>query len=146
MLFDLTNLRGGKMKVVIFILSGEFMKKFAKISAVLFSLFLVFSFLGCKDDSDDDEQSYLLEYGLISLENYNSIKYISDVYSQRSKCLFYTVDGTYEKETVDEDDLASELEFLTDSQIQYIKESYSSIIFFETTSADEYIWLYSQKQ
>lgn len=56
------------MKVVIFILSGEFMKKFAKISAVLFSLFLVFSFLGCKDDSDDDEQSYLLEYGLISLE------------------------------------------------------------------------------
>lgn len=122
------------------------MKKFAKISAVLFSLFLVFSFLGCKDDSDDDEQSYLLEYGLISLENYNSIKYISDVYSQRSKCLFYTVDGTYEKETVDEDDLASELEFLTDSQIQYIKESYSSIIFFETTSADEYIWLYSQKQ
>lgn len=134
------------MKVVIFILSGEFMKKFAKISAVLFSLFLVFSFLGCKDDSDDDEQSYLLEAGLISLENYNSIKYISDVYSQRSKCLFYTVDGTYEKEIVDEDDLASELEFLTDSQIQYIKESYSSIIFFETTSADEYIWLYSQKQ
>ena len=122
------------------------MKKFAKISAVLFSLFLVFSFLGCKDDSDDDEQSYLLEYGLISLENYNSIKYISDVYSQRSNCLFYTVDGTYEKEIVDEDDLASELEFLTDSQIQYIKESYSSIIFFETTSADEYIWLYSQKQ
>lgn len=122
------------------------MKKFAKISAVLFSLFLVFSFLGCKDDSDDDEQSYLLEYGLIPLENYNSIKYISDVYSQRSKCLFYTVDGTYEKEIVDEDDLASELEFLTDSQIQYIKESYSSIIFFETTSADEYIWLYSQKQ
>ena len=122
------------------------MKKFAKISAVLFSLFLVFSFLGCKDDSDDDEQSYLLECGLISLENYNSIKYISDVYSQRSKCLFYTVDGTYEKETVDEDDLASELEGLTDSQIQYIKESYSSIIFFETTSADEYIWLYSQKQ
>lgn len=113
---------------------------------MLFSLFLVFSFLGCKDDSDDDEQIYLLEYGLISLENYNSIKYISDVYSQRSKCLFYTVDGTYEKETVDEDDLASELEFLTDSQIQYIKESYSSIIFFETTSADEYIWLYSQKQ
>ena len=134
------------MKVVIFILSGEFMKKFAKISAVLFSLFLVFSLLGCKDDSDDDEQSYLLEYGLISLENYNSIKYISDVYSQRSKCLFYTVDGTYEKEIVDEDDLASELEGLTDSQIQYIKESYSSIIFFETTSADEYIWLYSQKQ
>lgn len=134
------------MKVVIFVLSGEFMKKFAKISAVLFSLFLVFSFLGCKDDSDDDEQSYLLECGLISLENYNSIKYISDVYSQRSKCLFYTVDGTYEKEIVDEDDLASELEFLTDSQIQYIKESYSSIIFFETTSADEYIWLYSQKQ
>ena len=122
------------------------MKKFAKISAVLFSLFLVFSFLGCKDDSDDDEQSYLLECGLISLENYNSIKYISDVYSQRSKCLFYTVDGTYEKETVDEDDLASELEGLTDSQNQYIKERYSSIIFFETTSADEYIWLYSQKQ
>lgn len=113
---------------------------------MLFSLFLVFSFLGCKDDSDDDEQSYLLECGLISLENYNSIKYISDVYSQRSKCLFYTVDGTYEKEIVDEDDLASELEGLTDSQIQYIKESYSSIIFFETTSADEYIWLYSQKQ
>lgn len=113
LLFDLTNLRGGKMKVVIFILSGEFMKKFAKISAVLFSLFLVFSFLGCKDDSDDDEQSYLLEYGLISLENYNSIKYISDVYSQRSNCLFYTIDGTYEKETVDEDDLVGELEGLT---------------------------------
>lgn len=121
------------------------MKKFAKILAILFSLFFVFSVLGCKDDSDD-EQSYLLEYGLISLENYNNIKYISDVYSQRSKCLFYTVDGTYEKETVDEDDLASELDFLTDSQIQYIKENYSCIIFFETTNSDEYFWLYSQKE
>lgn len=123
------------------------MKKFAKISAVLFSLFLVFSFLGCKDDSDDDEQSYLLEYGLISLENYNSIKYISDVYSQRSNCLFYTVDGTYEKETVDEDDLASELEGLTDSQIQLIKESESLIQYFTITGNSEFIiWLYSQKQ
>lgn len=123
------------------------MKKFAKISAVLFSLFLVFSFLGCKDDSDDDEQSYLLEYGLISLENYNSIKYISDVYSQRSNCLFYTVDGTYEKETVDEDDLASELEGLTASQIQLIKESESLIQYFTITGNSEFIiWLYSQKQ
>lgn len=121
------------------------MKKFAKISAVLFSLFLVFSFLGCKDDSDDDEQSYLLEYGLISLENYNSIKYISDVYSQRSNCLFYTVDGTYEKETVDEDDLASELEGLTASQIQLIKESESLIQYFTITGNSEFIiWLYSQ--
>ena len=61
------------------------MKKFAKISAVLVSLFLVFALLGCKDDSDD-EQSYLLEYGLISLEDYkNEIKYISDVYRQRSQ-------------------------------------------------------------
>ncbi len=135
------------MKVVIFILSGEFMKKFAKISAVLFSLFLVFSFLGCKDDSDDDEQSYLLEAGLISLENYNSIKYISDVYSQRSKCLFYTVDGTYEKETVDEDDLVGELEGLTASQIQLIKESESLIQYFTITGNSEFIiWLYSQKQ
>lgn len=123
------------------------MKKFAKISAVLFSLFLVFSFLGCKDDSDDDEQSYLLEYGLISLENYNSIKYISDVYSQRSNCLFYTVDGTYEKETVDEDDLVGELEGLTASQIQLIKESESLIQYFTITGNSEFIiWLYSQKQ
>lgn len=113
---------------------------------MLFSLFLVFSFLGCKDDSDDDEQSYLLEAGLISLENYNSIKYISDVYSQRSKCLFYTVDRTYEKETVDEDDLASELEGLTDSQIQLIKESESLIQYFTITGNSEFIiWLYSQK-
>lgn len=148
MLFDLTNLRGGKMKVVIFILSGEFMKKFAKISAVLFSLFLVFSFLGCKDDSDDDEQSYLLEAGIIPKTVYEKFRYYSSsqIDQCRAECLLYTKSGTYEKETVDEDDLASELEFLTDSQIQYIKESYSSIIFFETTSADEYIWLYSQKQ
>lgn len=136
------------MKVVIFILSGEFMKKFAKISAVLFSLFLVFSFLGCKDDSDDDEQSYLLEAGIISKTVYEKFRYYSSsqIDQCRAECLLYTKSGTYEKETVDEDDLASELEFLTDSQIQYIKESYSSIIFFETTSADEYIWLYSQKQ
>lgn len=148
MLFDLTNLRGGKMKVVIFILSGEFMKKFAKISAVLFSLFLVFSFLGCKDDSDDDEQSYLLEAGIIPKTVYEKFRYYSSsqIDQCRAECLLYTKSGTYEKEIVDEDDLASELEFLTDSQIQYIKESYSSIIFFETTSADEYIWLYSQKQ
>lgn len=148
MLFDLTNLRGGKMKVVIFVLSGEFMKKFAKISAVLFSLFLVFSFLGCKDDSDDDEQSYLLEAGIIPKTVYKKFKYYSSsqIDQCRAECLLYTKSGTYEKEIVDEDDLASELEFLTDSQIQYIKESYSSIIFFETTSADEYIWLYSQKQ
>lgn len=123
------------------------MKKFAKISAVLVSLLLVFSFLGCKDDSDDDEQSYLLEYGLISLENYNSIKYISDVYSQRSNCLFYTVDGTYEKETVDEDDLVGELEGLTASQIQLIKESDALIQYFTFTGNSDYIiWLYSQKE
>lgn len=101
----------------------------------------MFSFLGCKDDSDDDEQSYLLEAGLISLENYNSIKYISDVYSQRSKCLFYTVDGTYE------DDLVGELEGLTASQIQLIKESESLIQYFTITGNSEFIiWLYSQKQ
>ena len=136
------------MKVVIFILSGEFMKKFAKISAVLFSLFLVFSFLGCKDDSNDDEQSYLLEAGIIPKTVYEKFRYYSSsqIDQCRAECLLYTKSGTYEKEIVDEDDLASELEFLTDSQIQYIKESYSSIIFFETTSADEYIWLYSQKQ
>ena len=136
------------MKVVIFILSGEFMKKFAKISAVLFSLFLVFSFLGCKDDSDDDEQSYLLEAGIIPKTVYEKFRYYSSsqIDQCRAECLLYTKSGTYEKEIVDEDDLVGELEFLTDSQIQYIKESYSSIIFFETTSADEYIWLYSQKQ
>ena len=136
------------MKVVIFILSGEFMKKFAKISAVLFSLFLVFSLLGCKDDSDDDEQSYLLEAGIMPKTVYEKFRYYSSsqIDQCRAECLLYTKSGTYEKEIVDEDDLASELEFLTDSQIQYIKESYSSIIFFETTSADEYIWLYSQKQ
>ncbi|HAZ96792.1 hypothetical protein [uncultured Treponema sp.] len=123
------------------------MKKFAKISAVLISLFLVFALLGCKDDSDD-EQSYLLEYGLISLEDYNNeIKYISDVYRQRSQCLFYTVDDTYEKETVDESDLASELEGLTASQIQLIKESEALIQYFTITGNSEYIiWLYSQKQ
>ena len=124
------------------------MKKFAKISAVLFSLFLVFSFLGCKDDSDDDEQSYLLEAGIIPKTVYEKFRYYSSsqIDQCRAECLLYTKSGTYEKEIVDEDDLASELEFLTDSQIQYIKESYSSIIFFETTSGDEYIWLYSQKQ
>ena len=124
------------------------MKNVAKISVVLVSLFLVFALLGCKDDSDDDEQSYLLEYGLISLENYNkNIKYISDVYRQRSQCLFYTVDDTYEKESVDEDDLASELEGLTASQIQLIKESEALIQYFTITGNSEYIiWLYSQKE
>ena len=139
------------MEVIIFILLGllgEFMKKFAKISAVLISLFLVFSVLGCKDDSDDDEQSYLLEGGIISKAVYEKFRYYSSsqIDQCRAECLVYTKAGTYEKEIVDESDLASELDFLTDSQIQYIKESYSSIIFFETTSADEYIWLYSQKQ
>ena len=123
------------------------MKKFAKISAVLVSLFFVFSVLGCKNDSDDNEQSYLLEYGLISLENYNNIKYISDVYSQRCKCLFYTVDGTYEKEIFDEEDLTSELEGLTASQIQLIKESEALIQYFTFTGNSDYIiWLYSQKE
>ena len=124
------------------------MKKFAKISAVLVSLLLVFFVLGCKNDSDDDEQSYLLEYGLISLENYNNnIKYISDVYRQRSQCLFYTVDGTYEKESVDESDLTNELEGLTASQIQLIKESDALIQYFTFTGNSDYIiWLYSQKE
>lgn len=124
------------------------MKKFAKISAVLFSLFLVFSFLGCKDDSDDDEQSYLLEAGIIPKTVYEKFRYYSSsqIDQCRAECLLYTKSGTYEKEIVDEDDLASELDFLTASQIQLIKESESMILFFETTSADEYIWLYSQKQ
>ena len=124
------------------------MKNFAKISAVLVSLFFVFFALGCKDDSDDDEQSYLLEGGIISKTVYEKFRYYSSsqIDQCRAECLLYTKAGTYEKETVDEDDLASELDFLTDSQIQYIKENYSCIIFFETTSADEYIWLYSQKQ
>ena len=50
------------------------MKKFAKISAVLVSLFLVFALLGCKDDSDD-EQSYLLEAGIISKDVYEKFRY-----------------------------------------------------------------------
>lgn len=143
------------MKVVIFVLSGEFMKKFAKISAVLVSLLLVFSVLGCKNDSDDDEQSYLLEGGVISKTVYEKLgigKYTTsyytseEVYSFRSTCLLYTEDGTYVKESVDEEDLSSELDFLTASQIQLIKESESMILFFETTVEDEYIWLYSQKE
>ena len=105
------------------------MKKFAKISAVLVSLFLVFSLLGCKDDSDDDEQSYLLEAGIIPKTVYEKFRYYSSsqIDQCRAECLVYTKAGTYEKEIVDESDLASELDFLTDSQIQYIKESYSSI-------------------
>lgn len=124
------------------------MKKFAKILAVLFSLFFVFSVLGCKNDSDDDEQSYLLEGGIISKTVYEKFRYYSSsqIDQCRAECLLYTKAGTYEKETVDEDDLASELDFLTDSQIQYIKENYSCIIFFETTNSYEYFWLYSQKE
>ena len=124
------------------------MKKFAKILAVLFSLFFVFSVLGCKNDSDDDEQSYLLEGGIISKTVYEKFRYYSSsqIDQCRAECLLYTKVGTYEKETVDEDDLASELDFLTDSQIQYIKENYSCIIFFETTNSYEYFWLYSQKE
>lgn len=124
------------------------MKKFAKILAVLFSLFFVFSVLGCKNDSDDDEQSYLLEGGIISKTVYEKFRYYSSsqIDQCRAECLLYTKAGTYEKETVDEDDLASELDFLTDSQIQYIKENYSCIIFFEITNSDEYFWLYSQKE
>ena len=124
------------------------MKKFAKILAVLFSLFFVFSVLGCKNDSDDDEQSYLLEGGIISKTVYEKFRYYSSsqIDQCRAECLLYTKAGTYEKETVDEDDLASELDFLTDSQIQYIKENYSCIIFFETTNSDEYFWLYYQKE
>ena len=120
------------------------MKKFAKILAVLFSLFFVFSVLGCKNDSDDDEQSYLLEGGIISKTVYEKFRYYSSsqIDQCRAECLLYTKAGTYEKETVDEDDLASELDFLTDSQIQYIKENYSCIIFFEITNSDEY----SQKE
>ena len=124
------------------------MKKFAKILAVLFSLFFVFSVLGCKNDSDDDEQSYLLEGGIISKTVYEKFRYYSSsqIDQCRAECLLYTKAGTYEKETVYEDDLASELDFLTDSQIQYIKENYSCIIFFEITNSDEYFWLYSQKE
>lgn len=125
------------------------MKKFAKISAVLFSLFLVFSVLGCKDDSDDDEQIYLLEGGIISKTVYEKFRYYSSsqIDQCRAECLLYTKAGTYEKETVDEDDLVGELEGLTASQIQLIKESESLIQYFTITgNSDFIIWLYSQKQ
>ena len=123
------------------------MKKFAKILAVLAAMVLALAFVGCKDDDDDDEQSYLLEGGIISKTVYNEkIKYISDPGRARSQCLFYTEEGSYEKESVDEDDLSSELDFLTDSQIQLIKENYETITFFETNDSNQYLWLYTRKQ
>lgn len=132
------------------------MKKVAKISAVLVSLLLVFSVLGCKNDSDDDEQSYLLEGGVISKTDYEKLgmnKYTTsyytsaEVYSYRSTCMLYTKDGTYVKESVDEEDLDNELEGLTASQIQLIKESEALIQYFTITGNSEYIiWLYSQKE
>ena len=90
----------------------------------------------------------LLEGGIISKTVYEKFRYYSSsqIDQCRAECLLYTKAGTYKKETVDEDDLASELDFLTDSQIQYIKENYSCIIFFEITNSDEYFWLYSQKE
>ncbi|WP_294423945.1 hypothetical protein [uncultured Treponema sp.] len=125
------------------------MKNFAKISAVLVSLFFVFFALGCKDDSDDDEQSYLLEGGIISKTVYEKFRYYSSsqIDQCRAECLLYTKAGTYEKETVDEEDLTSELEGLTASQIQLIKESDALIQYFTFTENSDYvIWLYSQKE
>ena len=123
------------------------MKTAAKISAVLASFILVFSVLGCKNDSDDDEQSYLIEGGIISKSDYNAnIKYISDPGRARSQCLVYSISGSYEKESVDEDDLSSELDFLTDSQIQWIKENYETIMFFETNDSNQCLWLYTRKE
>lgn len=125
------------------------MKKFAKILAVLFSLFFVFSVLGCKNDSDDDEQSYLLEGGIISKTVYEKFRYYSSsqIDQCRAECLLYTKAGTYEKESFDEEDLTSELEGLTASQIQLIKESDALIQYFTFTENSDYvIWLYSQKE
>lgn len=124
------------------------MKKFAKILAVLVSLFFVFFALGCKDDSDDDEQSYLLEGGIISKTVYEKFRYSSSQIDQcRAECLLYTKAGTYEKESFDEEDLTSELEGLTASQIQLIKESDALIQYFTFTENSDYvIWLYSQKE
>ena len=125
------------------------MKKFAKILAVLVSLFFVFFALGCKDDSDDDEQSYLLEGGIISKTVYEKFRYYSSsqIDQCRAECLLYTKAGTYEKESFDEEDLTSELEGLTASQIQLIKESDALIQYFTFTENSDYvIWLYSQKE
>lgn len=131
----------------IFAFQEKIMKTAAKISAVLASLILAFSVLGCKNDSDDDEQSYLIEGGIISKSNYNAnIKYISDPGRARSQCLVYSIYGSYEKESVDEDDLSSKLDFLTDSQIQWIKENYETIMFFGPSDYDNYWWYYTRKE
>ena len=124
------------------------MKTAAKISAVLASFILVFSVLGCKNDSDDDEQSYLIEGGIISKSVYDSFRYYSnsEIEKCRSECLVYSISGSYEKESVDEDDLSSELDFLTDSQIQWIKENYETIMFFGPNDSNQYLWLYTRKE
>lgn len=136
------------MKADIFAFQEKIMKTAAKISAVLASFILAFTVLGCKNDSDDDEQSCLIEGGIISKYVYDSFRYYSnsEIEKYRSECLVHSISGSYEKESVDEDDLSSELDFLTDSQIQWIKENYETIMFFETNDSNQYLWLYTRKE
>lgn len=135
------------MKADIFAFQEKIMKTAAKISAVLASFILAFSILGCKNDSDD-EQSYLIEGGIISKSVYDSFRYYSnsEIEKCRSECLVHSISGSYKKESVDEDDLSSDLDFLTDSQIQWIKENYETIMFFETNDSNQYLWLYTRKE
>ncbi|MGN0729457.1 hypothetical protein [Treponema sp.] len=124
------------------------MRKFAKISALLAAMLLSFSFFSCKNDDDDDEQEYQCEYGLVTETNYkNHILYKSSPSSARQECLLYTEDGTYEKQIVAESDLEKELggeDGLTSSQIQFVKDNNSAILFFETGNG-YILWLYTEK-
>lgn len=116
--------------------------KFKKLLPAILCVFLALAFTGCTKD-DDDDQEYLVEYGVITEEDYNKNYFYhnngfyfasyEEIYLIKTKCKYCTIEDTYEKEIMDEHDLrflAADIPGLTESQIDMMLESPSAIYFF----------------
>lgn len=129
--------------------------KFKKILPAILCVFLALAFTGCTKDNDDD-QEYLVEYGVIPNRCYQNLAIYTGFYTYtyeeiqaiKTSCKFNTIKDTYKKEVMDEHELrfeAAEIQSLTEAQIDMLLELDFTILFFERKDSTDKLWLYVQK-
>ena len=124
--------------------------KFKKILPAILCVFLALAFTGCTKDNDDD-QEYLVEYGLIPNRCYQNLAIYTGFYTytyEEIQAIKTSCKDTYKKEVMDEHELrflAADIPGLTESQIDMMLESPSAIYFFNMNNTTNKMWAYVQK-